>query len=216
MFFWFIDTAKRLRPKVVVAENVKGILLGNAKGYVNQILKKFDAAGYDTQIFLLNAATMGVPQRRERAFFIARRKDLPYPRLKLAFSERPVLFGEVRDQRGKPFVKPGVYSELLKHRRASDTCIADIALRVRGKESGFNNSIESDGRVASTAVSSGSHFRMCDGLPLSDRDYINIQTFPQDYDFMGESAQYVCGMSVPPVMMAHIAGEIARQWFDGG
>lgn len=66
------------------------------------------------------------------------------------------------------------------------------------------------------AVSSGSHFRMCDGLLLSDRDYINIQTFPQDYDFMGESVQYVCGMSVPPVMMAHIAGEIERQWFGRG
>ncbi len=54
------------------------------------------------------------------------------------------------------------------------------------------------------------------GLLLSDRDYINIQTFPQDYDFMGESVQYVCGMSVPPVMMAHIAGEIERQWFGRG
>lgn len=212
LFFWFLDVARRLKPRVVVAENVKGILLGNAKGYVNQILKEFDAAGYDTQIFLLNAATMGVPQRRERAFFIARRKELSYPRLKLFFSERPILFGEVRSERGKPFVKPGVYSELLKHRRPSDTCIADITLRIRGKESGFNNSIESDGRVASTVVSSGCHFRMCDGLFLSDQDYINVQSFPQDYDFMGESVQYVCGMSVPPVMMAHIAKEIERQW----
>ncbi len=216
LFFWFIDTAKRLRPKVVVAENVKGILLGNAKGYVNQILKEFDAAGYAVQIFLLNAASMGVPQRRERVFFIAHRKELPYPKLKLAFSERPIMFGEVRGRYGKPFEKPGVYSELLKRRRPSDTCIADITLRTRGKKSGFNNRIESDGRVASTVVANGSHFRMCDGLFLSDQDYISVQTFPQDYDFMGESAQYVCGMSVPPVMMAHIAGEIARQWFDGG
>lgn len=216
LFFWFIDVARRLRPKVVVAENVKGILQGNAKGYVNQILREFDAAGYTTQIFLLNAATMGVPQRRERAFFIARRKELPYPKLKLTFSERPILFGEVRSQHGKPFEKPGVYSELLKHRRRSDTCIADIALRIRGKESGFNNKIESDGWVASTVVSNGCHFRMCDGLFLSDLDYINIQTFPQDYDFMGQSVQYVCGMSVPPVMMAQIAREMERQWFSRG
>ena len=212
LFFWFIEVARRLRPKVVVAENVKGILLGNAKGYVNEIIKGFGAAGYDVQIFRLNASTMGVPQRRERVFFIARRKDLSWPKLRLSFSEHPILFGEVRSERGKPFEKPGVYSELLKHRRASDTCIADIALRVRGKESGFNNSIESDSRVASTVVSSGCHFRMCDGLFLSDQDYINVQTFPQDYDFMGESVQYVCGMSVPPVMMAHIAGEIEKQW----
>lgn len=213
LFFWFIDVAHRWKPKVVIAENVKGLLLGNAKGYVNQIIKAFDAAGYTTQIFLLNAATMGVPQRRERVFFIARRKDLPYPKLQLDFSEKPILFGAVRSEHGRPFSKPGVYSELIKSRRPSDTCMGDITLRVRGKESGFNNSIEADDRIASTVVAGGCHFRMSDGLLLSDRDYINIQTFPQDYDFMGQSVQYVCGMSVPPVMMAQIAGEMERQWF---
>lgn len=214
LFFRFVEVAERLRPKVVVAENVKGLLLGNAKGYVNQILKGFDTAGYVTQIFLLNAATMGVPQRRERVFFIARRKELNFPQLRLEFSEKPIPFGDVRSKHGKPFAKQGVYSELIQHRQPTDTCIGDITLRVRGKESGFNNGIESDNRVAATMVASGCHFRMCDGLPLSDQDYINTQTFPQDYDFMGQSVQYVCGMSVPPVMMAQIAGEINRQWLS--
>lgn len=66
LFFHFINIAKELQPKVVVAENVKGLVGGNAKGYVNEILKAYDEAGYKVQIFLLNAATMGVPQRRER------------------------------------------------------------------------------------------------------------------------------------------------------
>ena len=65
LFFHFIDTAKKLKPKVVVAENVKGLVIGKAKGYVKQIFKKFDEAGYDVQLFLLNAAFMGVPQKRE-------------------------------------------------------------------------------------------------------------------------------------------------------
>jgi len=76
LFFDFIDLAKELQPKVVIAENVKGLLLGEAKSYVIQIYKDFEKAGYVVQHFLLDASKMGVPQRRERVFFIALRKDL--------------------------------------------------------------------------------------------------------------------------------------------
>lgn len=49
LFFDFIDLAKKLQPKVVIAENVKGILLGKAKDYAKKILTSFDAAGYIVQ-----------------------------------------------------------------------------------------------------------------------------------------------------------------------
>ena len=70
LFFHYIDLAFKLRPKVVVAENVKGMLMGNAKGYVKQIIGLLGTAGYDVQLFLLNGASMGLPQKRERVFFI--------------------------------------------------------------------------------------------------------------------------------------------------
>ena len=63
LFFDFIDLAKKLQPKVVVAENVKGLLLGDAKQYVRQIYREFDLAGYYCQHWLLDASKMGVPQR---------------------------------------------------------------------------------------------------------------------------------------------------------
>ena len=68
LFFHYIDIAKKLQPKVVVAENVKGLIQGNARGYVKQIFKAFKEAGYSCQLFLLNAAAMGVPQRRREHF----------------------------------------------------------------------------------------------------------------------------------------------------
>ncbi|WP_044959738.1 DNA methyltransferase, partial [Butyrivibrio sp. WCD2001] len=55
-------------------------------------------------------------------------------------------------------------------------------------------------------------FRMCDGLLMTDKDIINCQTFPQDFDFMNQNVQYVCGMSVPPVMMAKISEQVYLQW----
>lgn len=76
LFFDFIDLAKRLQPKVVIAENVKGLMMGEAWKYMREIYKQFDEAGYYCQHFLLDASKMGVPQRRERVFFICLRKDL--------------------------------------------------------------------------------------------------------------------------------------------
>ena len=87
LFFHFIETARILQPKIVIAENVKGLVIGKAKGYVKQIFQMFNLAGYETQLFLLNAAAMGVPQRRERTFFIARRKGLYQSKVEFRFSE---------------------------------------------------------------------------------------------------------------------------------
>ena len=85
LFFDYIKLAKKLQPKVVIAENVKGMLQGNAKAYVKKIKTDFEDAGYKVQLFLLNAASMGVPQKRERVFFICQRNDLNYKPLKLVF-----------------------------------------------------------------------------------------------------------------------------------
>ena len=74
LFLHFIAFAERIKPKVIVAENVKGLLFKKARGYVNEILKAFDKAGYNVQIFLLNSAKMGVPQTRERTFFYCSKK----------------------------------------------------------------------------------------------------------------------------------------------
>lgn len=211
LFFYFISIAQRLQPKVVIAENVSGLLKGNAKGYVNEIFKAFDDAGYKTQLFLLNAAFMGVPQKRERCFFIAHRKDLEYPKLRLNFQEKPILFGEVRTKLGRPS-KDGTYQELLKQRISSDKFIADISKRIRGRESGFGNAILHDDEVAYTLISGGNTYRYCDAMCVSDGDCCGIQTFPQDYDFLDQTAKYICGMSVPPVMMAQVASEVYNQW----
>ena len=216
LFFWFIKIADKLKPRIVIAENVAGLIRGNAKGYVNEIVKAFDAAGYTVQIFLLNAAKMGVPQKRERVFFICKRKDL-FPdakKLILNFNEPPIPFGEIRTETGIPLKPDSKYLHLLNRRRESDRSISDIYERLHGRSSGFNNTIESDKRVCSTVVSGGEHYRMCDGMKLSAQDYINAQSFPQDYDFGSQSVQYVCGMSVPPVMMAQISAQIYEQWLS--
>lgn len=211
LFFVFLDTVKKLQPKIVIAENVVGLIKGNAKGYVNEIIKRFHQLGYEVQIFKLNSMYMEVPQTRNRVFFIANNRK--YPKLNLKFDYPVITFGEVRTETGKD-ISGSETKKLLQFARETDKYIYDINMRVYGKNSGYTRPIFHDNKVASCVTASGNCYRFYDRKECSDGDFINIQTFPQDYDFCGNSVQYVCGMSVPPNMMAHIATEVYKQWLN--
>ena len=68
------------------------MIAGNAKAYVKEAVKRLNDYGYSVQVFLLNAASMGVPQKRERVFFVCSRKELNYPKLKMEFNEKAITF----------------------------------------------------------------------------------------------------------------------------
>jgi len=98
LVFVYCNTIAKLKPKAFILENVKGLTLGNAKSYLRRIYDFLFDAGYDCQTFVLNAATMGVPQKRERCFVIGRRKDLGLPKLSLSFHESPIPFARIIDR----------------------------------------------------------------------------------------------------------------------
>ena len=213
LVFIYCNTIIKLQPKVFLLENVKGIIQGNAKAYSKAIVDKMTKAGYVVQVFCLNAASMGVPQARERVFFIGHKKEFSFQRLKLNFDEKNILFGEFQVKKSKP-KEGGIYFNLLKNRLSSDTCIADIYDRIHGKRSGMNTKICHPSRVVDTLVS-GSHYYDYDYIsPLKNEEFLLIQTFPIDYNFKNVSVKYMCGMSVPPVMTAQIAHQIYLQWLS--
>lgn len=226
LFFDFIDLAKKLQPKVVIAENVKGLMMGEAIGYVRKIYDEFEKAGYYIQHWLLNASTMGVPQRRERVFFIALRKDLaePFlyqqdfftvnPYLKLEFKEPEILFGSYRDEIGSINGVSEMRKHLLDNMILSDKCISDINERLYQKVSGFNALIIPDNEVCPTITSGEKNYRQFDSLSLTDNDYKLTGSYAMDYDFQGNDVKYIVGMSVPPVMTAQIATQVYVQWLS--
>lgn len=72
---------KDKKPKMFVAENVKG-LLSMEKGKVFDMIKKdFESLGYYVEAKILNAAEYGVPQQRERLIIIGNRinKSVSFP-----------------------------------------------------------------------------------------------------------------------------------------
>ena len=223
LFFDFIDLAKELQPKVVVAENVKGLLLGAAKEYVIKIYKAFDEAGYTCQHFLLNASKMGVPQRRERVFFIAMRKDLagPFmeqvdmftelPKLELEFNEKEIPFKDFRSKKGIEN-KTERQKLMFEHFIYGDKDISDINIRINNKNSGFNANIIYDEEIVNTIDSKGEKYRAFDKLHFTKEDFILAGSYPIDYNFLKVRPSYLIGMSVPPLMTGKIAEQIHKQW----
>lgn len=214
LFFEYLNIVELLKPKVCVAENVKGLVAGNAKGYVNLIFKRFKELGYDTQLFLLNSATMGVPQKRERVFFVARRKNLGLSPIKLEFREKPITYGEFADTQYRPLnTATKEYKRWLK-RSPPDADFGDTTERTEKKRTSYAYVYLKLNQVPPTLTASDSMVRFDVFGKPSDKDVITIQTFPQDYDFCKNDLTYVCGMSVPPLMMRGVAREVQRQLLD--
>lgn len=217
LVYVYCNTVAKLRPKVAILENVPGLVAGRAKKYAIGIHDRLTAMGYRVQLFLLNAATMGVPQARERLFFIARRTNLGYRDLVLDFEERPVRFGEIVD-RGSRTVAPRPMWPSVQLRwpyvqpNDQNLKFADMRYRNCEREAFFSTSILHDNDVPGTLTSAGTTLYYSESRNLNDTEYIRMSSFPRDYNFCGENVRYVCGMSVPPLMTARIAMSIRQQW----
>lgn len=210
LFFDFIDIAEKLKPKVVVAENVKGLIQGNARGYVKEIFKKFRDIGYDCQLFLLNAAAMGVPQKRERTFFIANKLG---KKVKLEFNEKQISvsksFHGLAGQRGRSQSHTAAFPLWLK------AAPGESFSKYHPKGTYFNSQKLAFNSPSGTIIASSAsglwHFN--EPRNLSPLEFCRLSSFPDDFSFLNNEAGYVCGMSVPPFMMQRVANQIAIQIF---
>lgn len=229
LFFDFIDLAKELKPKVVVAENVKGITQGEAKKYMKAIFDAFDEAGYYLDYWLMDGSEMGIPQKRERVFFIAMRKDLadnsglpsfdlfnPMPPLELDFNFKKITFDKVRDSQNFENEFSDYYKSLWRQRLSSDKDFSCINGRVNNKpNTGFGCTFAKSDKVCGTLTAKKDCYAdFEEGRYLSTSERVLISSFPQDYNFTAVAPYYLIGMSVPPLMTARIANEIKKQWLD--
>ena len=233
LFFDFIDLAEKLQPKIVVAENVKGLLMGEAKKYVRRIYESFKKAGYQLKIhpYLLDASKMGVPQKRERVFFIAIRNDLSNqfmeqadmfqkaPKLKLEFNEPEIPFKKIHEENGVGLRKKlyPSHSKYWDNRISGEADLSASSVRINNKKVGFNNVYVYKDKVLNTLTAHKDN--ACSVLfdekrYLSRKEWIKGGSFPNDYNYGSLNEGYIIGMSVPPIMTANISEQIYIQWLS--
>lgn len=212
--FVFIETVEKLRPRCVIMENVKGLILGEAWAYVQRIYMQLKDAGYSVRHWLLKGEHMGVPQKRHRVFFVAIRNDYaidPYS-LDMSFNYKPITYGEIKDGYGKE-ASPKFRAVLENTKQGEKDLVAAWNRTFNPgnpeKRMWFNHIVINDDDVMQTiAGDHGSLWDFSSKRQVSHRSIANASTFPQDYDFCGESVPYICGMSVPPIMIKRIVNRL--------
>lgn len=77
----FVRIVAELDARTFVFENVKGLTVGKHRSFLNELTKAFDEAGYDVQLpwRVLDAASFGVPQHRERLILYGAKKGTKLP-----------------------------------------------------------------------------------------------------------------------------------------
>lgn len=202
--FVFIDTVAKLKPKVVIMENVEGILLGEAITYVQRIYKQFKDIGYSVKHYLLKGEYMGVPQTRHRVFFVATRLDFDFDDLDMNFNYEPITYGEIKSGVGEKLKEDSEIYKVLSKATIADKRLEDTLLRLGEKSKFFGEMICWEHNVVQTIRGNGGIYRGGERTKVSQNDIVSSQTFPQDYNFGTQKAQYICGMSVPPIMIKRI------------
>ncbi|MFF7385404.1 DNA (cytosine-5-)-methyltransferase [Streptomyces griseoluteus] len=114
----YLDIVKRIRPRVVLMENVPDMGLHDDFFVIRTIEEELEELGYATQVRLVDAWNYGVPQHRKRLIFLARRdvadfswrdRDQGHTSLRDAIGDLPeldVVPTERVGEREMPYRKP--------------------------------------------------------------------------------------------------------------
>ena len=214
--FVFIDTVAKLQPKCMIMENVEGLIKGEAWSYVQRIYEQLHSIGYQVKHWLLKGEKMGVPQTRHRVFFVALRDDIDFDLndLDMTFNYLPVTYGDIKDGNARPLGKDTEFRKLTLAALPHEKCIADVNERLYKKRSGFQTYFVNGDTIIPTLRAKPDIIDRNEVGYISKQTIIHSQTFPEDYDFVNNSyanVGYICGMSVPPIMIKRIVTRLIEQ-----
>ena len=235
LFYEYIRILSEIKPKFFIAENVSGMLDERNNKAVISICREFVKSGYDVRYALLNAADYGVPQSRERVFFVGFRSDL-----KVLF-QFPV--GSTEDDAKKITLRDAIWDlqnsavPAGNKNRHNSSAINNNEY----KTGGFSNRYMSSNKVKSwddqafTVTASSESAQIHPQAPemvkvadhkyefvkgkehlyrrLSVRESARIQTFPDDFEFDYHNvadAYRMIGNAVPVNFAYEIAVQIKK------
>ncbi len=128
LYIRFANWASVFMPRIVVMENVVGLLTHKSGDTLDSVLEAFVSLGYRVDWRILNAASYGVPQKRERFVMIAARDNSPvlFPEPTFAFSGRVIGFRDKARYLLADSSKPAALTV--------EDAISDLPVLTRGEE----------------------------------------------------------------------------------
>ena len=195
-----IEVIQRTKPKVFVAENVKGLV--SHEEFYNQMTADFEKLkGYSVSQRIYNAADYGVPQKRERLFIVGVRGKQSFAHPAPTAEPRMTASDALRDLEGEPenheinhiWSKAAASPEQGSRRLRKD----DPATTIRA---------EHHGNVQW-------HYAL--NRRISVREAARLQSFPDEFWFSGgmRETERQVGNAVPPVLAWHLSKSI-QEYLD--
>ena len=230
----FLRVVDAKKPKVFVAENVKGLLTANNKKAIKQIVSDFEsiAPGYKVKVKLYNFADYGVPQLRERILIVGIRSDIDFD------FEHPDPTHSAKDEELLPHVTAGEAlanipddAKNIEQQNLSPKTVEklklisaggnftdipkDHPLYVKGMISHVYRRIHPD-EPSKTIIAAGGGgtwgYHYPEPRSLNNRERARLQSFPDDFEFVGTMTQVrkQIGNAVPPQGVRELAKTLKK------
>lgn len=227
LFFEFARAVKEIKPKVFIGENVKGLKNHDKGKTLETMISILDGLGYKVAYKVLRAQYLDVPQKRERLIILGVRKDLKNTKLffpkeknyiitiKEALEKVPKSKGQTYSKRKKEILKyipQGGYWKDLPDKLAKEYMMKSYYLG--GGKTGMARRLSwNEPSLTLTCSPSQKQTERChpdETRPFTIREYARIQTFPDDWQFVGSiSSQYKqIGNAVPSNLAYHIGKSV--------
>jgi DNA (cytosine-5)-methyltransferase 1 len=214
LLFDFLRLIIAFRPKAFVIENVPGLRDLDDGEQLRAAIEELQASGYAVeQPFVLDAARFGVPQQRLRLFVVGSRTGHvfkhPKPSLEIVGA------GSVLNGRAPKLPN----SETREHKAESILRYMRLYYGQRdqlGRVDRLDPTLPSKTVIAGGTKGGGrSHLHPEIPRTLSVRECARLQTFPDDFLFLGASARQFTqvGNAVPPVLAAHLGLSVKESYF---
>ncbi len=214
LLFDFANTVIDFMPAAFVIENVTGLCDLDGGKQLSLVIRKLRAAGYaidEPRIY--DASDYGVPQYRRRLFVVGSR----VPGYLSAPEKQPPI--------GSGSVLASLPGQKIHNHEVRNHKTGSIARYMRlnyGHRDQLGRVDRLDPtRPSKTVIAGGSngggrsHLHPEIPRTLSVRECARLQTFPDDYRFVGSTSRQFTqvGNAIPPILAATLATEIAKAYF---
>ena len=220
LYLSYIRLVEEIKPRAFVIENVPG-LVSLFKGQIkDSIIEKFTAMGYSVKYQILCAADYGVPQNRKRVIFVGTRENVEfqYPEknstqvtCEMALSDLPPLVDELGTE-VSDYATPALNSYQSLMRERSMNVYNHIAEEYRNSRNFHVAWTRFASNKPAPTIDTGHrhHFHYKYNRVPTVRECARLQSFPDDFIFMGNKTQQFrqVGNAVPPLMAQAIANRV--------